>query len=198
MLDLWAPLGPSQAVGHDKQFDSLFLFWQTCIFTHAPEGQLGVSWIELFARFQAVGGIIEEKVTDGRFTFKKMLIRFVQASRALFGSQGSSSVLELFKPSRHIGLRLSGYGIHSRIPCTQVLLCLSTAHAALMHAQLLTLKPLGKKNKTNSGRTTVSFKFPANPPWAHLCNSTVLPELIEARAEGGMYTQAYFIRTRMP
>ena len=114
---------------------------------------------------------------------RRCLIRFVQASRALFGPQGSSSVLELFKPSRHIGLRLSGYGIHSRIPCTQVLLCLSTAHAAMMHAQLLTLKPFGKKKKTNSGRTTVSFKFPANPPWAHLCNSIVLPELIEARAE---------------
>ena len=100
-LDLWEPCGHQSAVGMDPNFDILHLFWSTAYFTPAEEGQLGSSWIELFARSSDVGGQLEPRGKEsGHRSFKKQLNFFVQTSRALFSTQGSSSTAEFFKPSR--------------------------------------------------------------------------------------------------
>ena len=88
----------------------------------------------------------------------------MQTSRALFGTQGSSSTAEFFKPSRAQGARLKHYGIDCRIPCVQVVLCLNHDAAAVMHNQLLTLKRPGRKAKSGSAIPS-SFRLPLNCPW---------------------------------
>ena len=164
-LDLWEPCGHQSAVGNDPNFDTLQLFWGTAYFTPAEEGQLGSSWIELFARFCALGGKLEPrgKATSHR-SFKKHLNFFMQTSRALFSTQGSSSTAEFFKPSRAQGARLRHYGIDCRIPCVQVVLCLNSDAATVMHNQLLTLKRPGRKAKNGSAIPT-AFRLPQNCPW---------------------------------
>ena len=42
-------------IGTNPEFDMLYLFWSSAYFVHAKEGQLGSSWIELYARFTALG-----------------------------------------------------------------------------------------------------------------------------------------------
>ncbi len=74
-LDLWEPCGHQSAVGLDHNFDSLLLFWSTAYFVPVPaeEGQLGSSWIELFARFSALGGkLVPKDKTTGHQSFKKV------------------------------------------------------------------------------------------------------------------------------
>ena len=151
----------------------LFLFWSTAYSAPANDGQLVSSWIELFARFSVLGGKLEPKgKVSGHRTFKKQLNVFVQASRALFNTQGSSSTAELFKPSRAQGARLKHYGIGCCIPCVQVVLCLNADAAIIMHNQLLTLKSPGRKfKKGNSIRS--SFRLPQNCPW-ELPEQTIL------------------------
>ncbi len=110
-------------LGADPNFDMLYMFWSSAYFTPAGEGQLGSSWIELYARFCALGGKLEPKGQGLEHrSFKKKSNFFVQASRALFNAQGSSSTSELFKPSRAQGARLKHYGIDCRVSCVQVVL----------------------------------------------------------------------------
>ena len=91
---------------------------------------------------------------------KNILILFVQSSRALFSTQGSSSTAEFFKPSRAQGARLRHYSIDCRIPCVQVVLCLSADAATIMNKQLLTLQRPGRKSKTGN---SIPFFLSASP-----------------------------------
>ena len=108
----------------------------------------------------------------------------MQTSRALFGTQGSSSTAEFFKPSRAQGARLRHYGIDCRIPCVQVVLCLNYDAATIMHNQLLTLRP-GRKAKSGSAIPT-SFRLPLNCPWEppeHSFLAAALAEKVERRLQ---------------
>ena len=163
-LDLWEPCGSQRVLGADPNFDMLYMFWSYAHFTPAGEGQLVSSWIELYARFCALGGKLEPKGQGlEHISFKKQLNFFVQASRALFNAQGSSSTSELFKPSRAHGTRLKHYCIDCRILCVQVVLCLNAEAAQVMHTQLLTLKRPGRKTKRGKAFAS-AFRLPQNCP----------------------------------
>ena len=162
------------------------MFWSTAYFAHASEGQLGSSWLELYARFTALGGKLVPKGKESEHrSFKKQLNFFMQTSRALFNTQGTSSTAELFKPSRAQGTRLRHYGIDCRIRCVQVLLCLNAESANTMHRQLLTLKRPGRKAKKGNAIPS-AFRLPQNCPWdmpEHSILASALAEKIERRLQ---------------
>ena len=109
----------------------------------------------------------------------------MQSSRALFGTQGSSSTAEFFKPSQAQGARLRHYGIDCRVPCVQVVLCLNQDVAAIMHSQLLTLKRPGRKTRSGSIIPS-SFRLPLNCPWEPPEQSIInaaLAEKVERRLQ---------------
>ena len=184
-LDLWEPAGPEQSPGKDDTFDHLFIFWSNCFFKHVAEGEQGSSWIELFAFFQSLGGLLypSEQAVQHHRSFKTQLSFFISSSKALFAAQGSTSTSELFKPNRAPGYRLEKYGLCFRVPCVNVLLCMYPEAAQVMHTQLLTLKVPGKKKTHHSDRPYRALKLPANCPWAHLCTRQNIPEILQRRIQ---------------
>ena len=128
--------------------DQLYLYWKHARVQHAAQGTIGVSWLELFARFQAIGGQLSCTSAPGsqHFSFKAMLDTFITKSKSMFMQQGSSDVAELLKPCRVPGARLLPYGVPCHLPATCITLCLNLEAAEVMHRQLLTLRTRGKKD----------------------------------------------------
>ena len=98
--------------------DQLFLFWKHARVQHAREGTIGASWLELFARFQAIGGQLPCLLLQSsqHVSFKAMLDNFMLKSKAMFALQGSDDVAELLKPCRTPGARLLQYGVSCHLP----------------------------------------------------------------------------------
>ena len=161
--------------------DQLYLFWKHARVQHAAQGTIGVSWLEVFARFQAIGGQLSCTSAAGsqHSSFKSMLDTFITKSKAMFMQQGSSDVAELLKPCRVPGARLLPYGVPCHLPATCITLCLNLEAAELMHQQLLTLRLRGKKG-TARQRIGCKFRLPANPPWQHMAFAKLLPDLAAA------------------
>ena len=82
--------------------DQLYLFWKHARVQHTAQGVIGVSWLELFARFQAIGGQLSCTSAAGsqHISFKSMLDTFITKSKSMFMQQGSDDVAELLKPCR--------------------------------------------------------------------------------------------------
>jgi len=121
--------------------DQLYLFWRNARFLQASEGQQGTSWIEIYARYQFLGGVscaaeLQPEHARAHISFKHKLKLFVQASRNLFRQQGSPSIIEYTKPCRVSQFRLSAYGINGFVPCLRIILCLMPDAARSMHAML--------------------------------------------------------------
>ena len=161
--------------------DQLFLFWKHARVQHAKQGTIGVSWLELFARFQAIGGQLPCQSTPSsqHVSFKTMLDCFISKSKAMFAQQGTDDVAELLKPCRAPGARLLQYGVPCHLPSTCIILCLNLEAAELMHRQLLTLRSRGKRG-TARQRIGCKFRLPANPPWQHMSFPRLLPDLAAA------------------
>ena len=66
--------------------DQLWLFWKHSKFQVADSGEQGCSWLELFARFQYLGGRLlpVDSTTTIACSFKKLLALFQSRSRSLF------------------------------------------------------------------------------------------------------------------
>ena len=148
---------------------SFCLFWKHSKFQVAEADEQGCSWLELFARFQYLGGKLlpEDPKTTIVCNFKKLLSLFQARTRSLFRQQGSDALCEHLKPARVSKARLADYGIHSYVPCLHLMLCLEPAAAQAMHAMLLTLRAPGKKSSCKTA-TLKSFRLPAVPPGPNL------------------------------
>ena len=172
-----AGLTSEEAMRHDQ----LFLFWKHARVQYARQGTIGASWLELFARFQALGGQLQCQLVQNsqHVSFKTMLDNFMLKSKAMFAQQGSDDVAELLKPCRTPGARLLQYGVPCHLPSTGIVLCLNLEAAELMHRQLLTLRARSKKGNARQ-RIGCKFRFPGNPPWQHMKFPSLLPDLASA------------------
>ena len=161
--------------------DQLFLFWKHARVQHAKQGTIGTSWLELFARFQAIGGQLQCQLVQSsqHVSFTTMLDAFMLKSKAMFAQQGSDDVAELLKPCRTLGASLLQYGVPCHLPSTGIVLCLNLEAAELMHRQLLTLRARSKKGNARQ-RIGCKFRLPANPPWQHMKFPSLLPDLATA------------------
>ena len=138
-----AGLSDEDAMLHDQ----LYLFWKHARVQHAGQGDVDVSWLQLLARFQAIGGQLtcQRGPKEQHVCFKTMLDNFVVKSKAMFAQQGSYDVAELLKPCRTPGARLLQYGVPCHLPSTCIVLSLNLEASELMHRQLLTLRTPSKR-----------------------------------------------------
>ena len=109
-----AGLTPEEAKLHDQ----LFLFWKHVRVQHVGQGSIGASWLEFFARFQAIGGQLpcQAAQSSQHVSCKTMLDIFMLRSKAMFAQQGSDDVVELLEPCRTPGARLLQYGVPCHLP----------------------------------------------------------------------------------
>ena len=172
-----AGLSDEDAMLHDQ----LYLFWKHARVQHAGQGDIGVSWLDLFARFQAIGGQLtcQRGPTEQHVSFKTMLDNFTLKSKAMFAQPGSHDVAELLKPCRTPGARLLQYGVPCHLPSTCIVLCLNLEASELMRRQLLTLRT---RSKRAAARHMIGCKVrvPANPLLQHMKFASLLPDLASA------------------
>ena len=152
----------------------------------------GHSWLELFARFQGIGGLLaisdlDDTALGPRASFRRMLLNFTRLAKAFLKIHCHPDDLGMFKPARCKEHRLLHYGINKHMPCIQAQLCLLPAGAELMHRMLLSLTGHGKEQHFRQAaagnlRTKLQkVKMGTQPPWNHLKLVQVLPIAVTRR-----------------
>ena len=167
----------------------LFLFFKRSRWVPTTLGTNGSSWLEIFARFRAVGGLLtrNELEEDGllhQLSFKQQLLRFTSNSRRFINMFTMPEHAELFKPARHKGHRLIGYGFQQHLSCISANLCLQPAAATIMHEQLLALSGHYKSwhhIAAAEGRLWITLgkvKMRGQPPWQAIGDPSILPVMV--------------------
>jgi hypothetical protein len=170
----------------------LWIFLRNSKWKVAPSSSNGCSWLELFARFQAVGGLLtetdlEESCLGPRKSLRHLLLLFRCHLMRFVDIHLEPDQASLFKPIKLKEHRLAMYGIHYHVPCIGAYLLLSDTGASTMHSQMLALighdQPL-HHNLASQGLLWVipaKVKMRGPPPWARHTDPTIIPTILLAK-----------------
>jgi hypothetical protein len=125
----------------------IWFFIKNSVWLPTSEGRNGTSWLELFARYQLMGGKASLHRSNGPLaapdSFKTQLSTFTCMFRRIVAMYVAPTDAMMFKPAHDKEWRLKSYGIGQHVPCISAQLCISDSMRSPMHEALACLaKPI--------------------------------------------------------
>jgi hypothetical protein len=148
-----------------KQTLDVYNFLRTSTWQPTSGDENGCSWLEILARYHALGGYtydVAQAMNDVRPkpSLKKLLTSFVTTFRRVTTTFVQPGDTQLFRPTRNKQRRLAKYGIANHVPCIAAKLCLSQQDAAEVHQKLLQLhSPLSLQQRSLLQRGQLKLAF---------------------------------------
>ena len=125
----------------------IWFFIKNSVWLPTSEGKNGSSWIELFARYQLLGGKASLHRSNGALpipdSFKVQLSTFTSVFRRIVAMYVAPTDAMIFRPAHDKNWRLKSYGVGQHVPCISAQLCVSQSMLPPMHEALACLiKPV--------------------------------------------------------
>ena len=162
-------------------YGQIWCFIDHLIIVPTGESGNGVTWLELFAKFEGDGGLMPStkpkgKLSVAKCSFRLLLAAFKRHVRFVLSLCASEELLMFFSPCRVPGRRLEGFALATHTASVNFLPCWADDAQARMYRAMLSLRAAPTANvckKAEEGGLFLASRkisYRGVPPWRK-CNA---------------------------